>query len=55
MGYGGVGCGCESISWKFQVDIFIFGEVLYDLGVNGQLPRREARERDERERDERGS
>ena len=38
----------RNISWKFQVHIFICCEVIRDLGVNGQLPRRE-RERDKRD------
>ena len=37
----------------FQVNIIIFHEVIHDLRVNGQLPRRETRERETRERDER--
>ena len=38
------------ISWKFRVVIFMFCEVINDLGVNGQLQTGETRR--ERERDE---
>ena len=34
----GVGCSCASKSLKFQINMFIFCEVRYDLGVNSQLP-----------------
>ena len=39
----------RNISWKFQVNIFIWCRVMRDLGLNGQLPRERRDERQERE------